>query len=146
MSNISLRSIARIQAMKILYIADMNEISVDNALKMAKTGILDQDTLNENKEIEKETEDFLSFVVSNLDKIDDIIKNTLVNYTIDRLNAVDKAIVRVATAELIEGKLDKKIIINEALEITKLYSDNGTHKAVAFNNRLLDNISVSLNK
>ena len=146
MSNISLRSIARIQAMKILYIADMNEISVDNALKMAKTGILDQDTLNENKEIEKETEDFLSFVVSNLDKIDDIIKNTLVNYTIDRLNAVDKAIVRVATAELIEGKLDKKIIINVALEITKLYSDNGTHKAVAFNNRLLDNISVSLNK
>ena len=146
MSNIILRSIARIQAMKILYIADMNEISVDNALKMAKTGILDQDTLNENKEIEKETEDFLSFVVSNLDKIDDIIKNTLVNYTIDRLNAVDKAIVRVATAELIEGKLDKKIIINEALEITKLYSDNGTHKAVAFNNRLLDNISVSLNK
>ncbi|MCR5350296.1 MAG: transcription antitermination protein NusB [Acholeplasmatales bacterium] len=146
MSNISLRSIARIQAMKILYIADMNDISVENALVMAKTGILDQDGLNENKEIEKETEEFLNFVVLNLDDIDNCIKNTLVNYTIDRLNAVDKAIIRVATAELIEGKLDKKIIINEALEITKLYSDNGTHKAVAFNNRLLDNISLSLKK
>ena len=33
---------------------------------------------------------------------------------------------------------------DEALEITKEYSDQGDHKAVAFNNRLLDNISKHL--
>ena len=41
-------------------------------------------------------------------------------------------------------KLDKRIIINEALEITKLYSDQGDHKATSFNNRLLDNISKKI--
>ncbi len=146
MEKVTLRSIARIQAMKILYIADMNGISIDNSLKMAKSGILNEDDINENKEISPETEEFIAFIVSNLDKIDTLIKSTLVNYTIDRLNTVDKAIVRVATAELLEGKLDKKIIINEALEITKVYSDNGSHKAVSFNNRLLDNISNNINK
>ena len=62
----------------------------------------------------------------------------------DRLNLVDKAIIRLATAELLDGSTPRKIIINEALEITKEFSDQGDHKAVSFNNRLLDNICKSL--
>ena len=76
-------------------------------------------------------------------QIDTIISACLENYTIDRLNQVDKAIIRLATAELLAGT-PKGIVINEALEITREYSDQGDNKAVRFNNKLLDKIVKKL--
>lgn len=144
MDKISKRTIQRIQAMKILFIADNNNISIVDAIKNAKSGILDDDDINENKEVFDETIEMLEYINDNIDKIDSLISSVLENYTIGRLNTVDRAIIRIATSELLQAKIDKKIIINEALEITKLYSDTGDHKAVSFNNRLLDNISKKI--
>ena len=120
---------ARVLAMQILYTTDLNATSKEKALESYEN--LDQKAI-----------DFVNLVNDNLDKIDFVISVCLKNYTINRLNLVDKAIIRLATAEFIEGKNDKRIIINEALELTKEFSDQGDHKAVSFNNKLLDNISV----
>ena len=120
---------ARVQAMQILYTSDLNATTVE-------------DVLSSYDEVDPKAKEFVDLVVNNVDKIDFIISVCLKNYTINRLNLVDKAIVRLATAELIEGKTDKRIIINEAIELTKEFSDQGDHKAASFNNRLLDNISV----
>ena len=54
--------------------------------------------------------------IKEVQKIDFIISVCLKNYTLNRLNLVDKAIIRLATAELLKG-VDKKIVINEALEL-----------------------------
>ena len=124
---------ARVACMQILYNADCSEISIKESANSLSEGI-----------IAPEVEAFLNMVESNLTKIDEIIEKSLVNYTLARLNKVDKAIVRLATAEMLDGKTPNKIIINEALEITKEYSDQGDHKATSFNNRLLDNISKNL--
>ena len=75
------------------------------------------------------------------EKIDEIISNCLFNYTIKRLNVVDLEIIRVATFELLEKKIASAIIINEAIELTKIYTNLDDDKAKAFNNKLLDNIS-----
>ncbi len=80
-------------------------------------------------------------VIKDLEKIDNIISENLFNYTINRLNMVDKAIIRVATYELLRGELAKQVIINEAIELTKVYTNLDDDKAKAFNNKLLDNIS-----
>ncbi len=80
-------------------------------------------------------------VIKDLEKIDNIISENLFNYTINRLNMVDKAIIRVATYELLRGELAKEVIINEAIELTKVYTNLDDDKAKAFNNKLLDNIS-----
>lgn len=80
-------------------------------------------------------------VIKDLEKIDNIISENLFNYTINRLNMVDKAIIRVATCELLRGELAKQVIINEAIELTKVYTNLDDDKAKAFNNKLLDNIS-----
>ena len=123
---------ARVLCMKVLYNADLNEISIEES---------------KNNIVEEEDEvafSFLELVENNLEKIDEIIEKSLVNYSLSRLNKVDKAIIRLATAEMLDGKTPKKIIINEALEITKEYSDQGDHKATSFNNRLLENISKKL--
>ena len=80
-------------------------------------------------------------VIKDLDEIDNIISENLFNYTINRLNMVDKAIIRVATYELLRKELAKEVIINEAIELTKVYTNLDDDKAKAFNNKLLDNIS-----
>ena len=87
-----------------------------------------------------ETKKFLSNVVTNLEEIDEVITRNLEGYTISRLNLVDKQIIRIAVYEMLKTDTEIQIIIDEALEITKKFSDEGNHKAVAFNNRLLQNI------
>ncbi len=91
------------------------------------------------------TDDFskelIDGVLSNKEKIDEIISNCLFNYTIKRLNVVDLEIIRVATYELLEKKIASAIVINEAIELTKIYTNLDDDKAKAFNNKLLDNIS-----
>jgi N utilization substance protein B len=84
--------------------------------------------------------DTLNQVWDKLDDIDQIISINLVNWTIDRLNYVDKAIIRYAVYEMKYAKLPFEIAINEALELTKKYSNLEDNLARNFNNKLLDTI------
>ena len=84
-------------------------------------------------------------IIQKHEEIDKIISSTLQNYSLERLNYVDRAIIRLAVDELLQGALAKDIIINEALELTKEYSNLDDDKQVKFNNRLLDNISQGIN-
>ncbi len=123
---------ARIMAMQILYASDFNNISIDTAIRFYDETPIDPLAI-----------EFVKGVEARLSEIDSIITESLVNYTISRLNLVDKAIIRLATYELLSNT-DPKIAINEALEITKEFTDQGDHKATSFNNRLLDRISKNI--
>ncbi len=96
------------------------------------------------KEIEKSrVEDVINIiegVANNIGQINSIIIDSLESYKIHRLSYVDRAIIRIATYELLNG-VPKNIAINEALDITKVFSEEGDGKARKFNNKLLDNIS-----
>ncbi len=119
----------RIFLMQNLYTIELRNISVDEALE----------NIDENRYNIEAKEELIS-INNNLEIIDNLIEKTLEDYKLSRLNAVDRQIIRIATYEILKGDLDVKIIINEALEITKEFSDEGNHKAVSFNNRLLQNI------
>ncbi len=127
-----MKRMARIKAMQILYTMDFNQMDIDTAIAFSMEEEQDELAITLARTCE-----------ANLEKIDDIIRQALEHYTIDRLNLVDKAIIRLAVSEML-GKEPREVIINEALEITKLYSDQGDHKATSFNNRLLDNINKML--
>jgi len=86
----------------------------------------------------------LEDVLAHVDEIDRIISDNLQNWTIDRLNYVDKAIIRYAVYEMKFKQLPYEIAINEAIEMTKKYSNLDDNLATKFNNRLLDNIKNSL--
>jgi N utilization substance protein B len=86
----------------------------------------------------------LEEVTACLAQLDEIISLKLENWTIDRLNYVDKAIVRYALYEMKYLNLPPEIAINEALELTKIYSNLDDDNAKSFNNRLLQNIKDSL--
>jgi len=88
----------------------------------------------------------LDAITAALAKIDTIISDNLENWTIDRLNLVDKAIVRNAVYELTATDLPFEVIIDEAIELTKKYSNLDDDKARAFNNKLLDTIKNHLHR
>lgn len=89
--------------------------------------------------------DIVNFVCNNLEKIDAVISKSLINYRINRLSYVDRAIIRMATAEMMMG-LAPSIAINEALEIVKVYTDEGNGAAVKFVNGVLDKISKNIER
>ncbi|MFR0368066.1 transcription antitermination factor NusB [Candidatus Phytoplasma palmae] len=92
--------------------------------------IPDYHTIYEDKTVFK-------YIIDNIVLIDKIIQKNLYNYDINRLNKVDKAIIRLATLELLEKKISHKIIINEAIKITKEYSSLMDNKQYKFNNKIL---------
>ena len=89
--------------------------------------------------------DTINYICSNLVKIDNTISSSLTNYKINRLSYVDRAIIRLATAEMILG-LPATVAINEALEIVKVYTDEGDGNNVRFVNKVLDNISKNIER
>lgn len=59
-----------------------------------------------------------------LARIDELIETYAVGWTIERMPAVDRALLRVATAELLDG-MPAGVVISEALELAKrLSTDN----------------------
>ena|GEM_PF-394585 len=88
----------------------------------------------------------LEGIIDNLEKIDDMIVTHLEGWSFSRLNKVDKAILRLATYEMMEDLAPIKIVINEAIELTKNFTDTGDKKTPNFNNRLLDKIGKTLSQ
>lgn len=88
----------------------------------------------------------LAGIIKHLERIDEIITANLTNWKLVRLSYVDRAILRFATYELWLSDTPAEIIINEALNITRKYSDEGDGKMVGFNNKVLDNIANNVKK
>lgn len=87
-----------------------------------------------------QTNELITDLLEKLPIIDEMISSNLTNYTINRLSYYDRAIIRYAVYEVKYLNIPKAIIINEAIEITKIYTDLDDEKQHKFNNRLLDNI------
>ena len=70
--------------------------------------------------------------------IDAVIERVSTGWRVDRMNAVDRNIIRLGTFELRYTELAKGIVITEAVEIAKRYS---TARSAAFVNGVLDAIA-----
>lgn len=97
-----------------------------------------ENVINENLEIDnKFVRDIVFGVLDNLSDIDSKISKYLDNWDLDRLGKTDKAILRLSTYELINYDTPKVVVINEAVELAKKYSDD---KVVSLINAILDKI------
>lgn len=82
-------------------------------------------------------------VILHLDDIDKIIIDTLKSWDFDRIAIIDKCIIRLGVYEMIFTNLDMPIIINEALEISKIL---GSENTTRFVNGILDSIGKNNNR
>lgn len=72
--------------------------------------------------------------------VDELITRHATNWRLDRMAAIDRAVLRLAVAELRSGSSPPKVVINEALELAKKFS---SEEAAPFINGILDAIYKS---
>ena len=109
------------------YIYDDKSISydIDNLIK-------------ENLEIENEfVKKAVLYVKNNQTSINDLANKYMKDWNIDRLSKVDKAIISLAIYELMEADTPNVVAINEAIELSKKYSDEKVTKLI---NGVLDKV------
>ena len=77
-------------------------------------------------------------IENNKEAIDKVIEENLHNWKLERISKVNLSILRLSTYELLyDEEIPRNVAINEALEITRRYSDE---KSVGFINGILDKI------
>ena len=120
------------------------ELLFENSIKKEKPEEI-IDNFLENTEYDTESldmtyiRDILSGIENNISQIDETIEKYLVKWKLSRISKVNLSILRLATDEILfDDKIPFKVSINEALDLTRRYSDESS---VAFVNGVLDKIS-----
>ncbi|HIP61800.1 MAG TPA: transcription antitermination factor NusB [Sulfurovum sp.] len=122
---------ARTAVVGLLYAYDLGNENIANFSDI----ILEEGKIR-NKQREFSNRLF-SGTIENLEMLDTMIKKHLKEWDFDGIGKVEKAIMRLATFELLVEKTDKAIIINEAVELAKKLADD---KSPQFINGVLDAI------
>lgn len=126
---------ARTAVVGLLYAYDLGN---DNIAKFSDE-ILEEDKIR-NKQREFSNRLF-NGTIMNLDVIDGEVQRHLKDWDYKSIGKVEKAILRLATYELIIENTDKRIIINEAIELAKELADE---KAPRFINAVLDSLGKEI--
>jgi N utilization substance protein B len=99
------------------------------------------DIIFEDKKIRNKQKEFAQMlfngVISNIQKIDKEIEIHLNKRGLDGIGLVEKAILRLAVFEILFNDLDKPIIINEAIELSKKLASDNAPKLI---NGILDKV------
>ena len=96
------------------------------------------DLIKENVEIDNEfVKEIVYGTITYKNEIDNLANKYMKDWTIDRLGFTDIAILRMAIYELIYSTTPDIVVINEAIELAKTYSDD---KVVKLINGVLDKI------
>ena len=99
------------------------------------------DVILEDKKIRNQQKEFalkiFNGTVENIEAIDNEIKAHLNQGTLEDIGSVEKSILRLAVYEILFENLQKAIVINEAIELSKRLASDGAPKFV---NGLLDKI------
>lgn len=82
----------------------------------------------------------LQEIIRNREKIDEILSKASLEYSLDRVSLIDKNILRIAIFELLFEKESAKIVIEEALRLSKKFS---SPEAVAYVHAIVDEVNKS---
>jgi N utilization substance protein B len=97
---------------------------------------------NANSEVEAFARELFHGAVRDIDRLDELIRKHSVNWRLERMAAVDRSILRLAVYELLhDPETPPHAVINEALEIARRYSGEGS---VEFVNGILDTVLKTL--
>lgn len=96
------------------------------------------DVIAENIEIENEfVKEMVYGVITYRDTLDEIANKLLSNWTISRLDSMGQEILRMGIYEMKYTDTPDLVVINEAIELAKKYSDDAVRKMI---NAVLDKL------
>ena len=125
-----------------LIINALNEFRNKKIAENVDTEIIDElmeeIDIEDRKKIDIEyLKELVSGVLDNIHDIDSRIEKYLENWNLERLGLTDQAIIRIAVYELLYTDTPDLVCINEAIELSKKYSDEKVSKMI---NGVLDKI------
>ena len=104
-----------------------NEIDFDLELVIKDNSEIQNDFINETVE----------GIIDNIEDLSILCNKYLTNWTMDRLGPIDQAILLLGSYELMYTETPPVVAINEAIELSKNYSDDNVKKMI---NGVLDKI------
>lgn len=126
------RRLSREMSLKVLFQIDLANTNMEETLKYT---FQNDNLLDEVKEF---TLLLVKGVLSNSSEIDKVIDKYTNNWSLERINNVDRNILRIAIYEILYLKnIPKSVSINEAVELAKKY---GTKSSFSFVNGVLGKI------
>lgn len=118
---------------KIMVILYQLDIAKDQKLNVSI-----DDTIKANVEVENEFVKQVCYgCVTYKNKIDNLANKYMNDWSIDRIDKTGAAILRMAIYELMYTDTPEVVVINEAIELSKKYSDDNVRKII---NAVLDKI------
>lgn len=119
-------------ALQVLYQLDITKKDVHKTLAQF------HDYFSGNEEKDDFMERLVLGVLEHRQKIDQLIEKYSENWRLDRMNIIDRAILRLAIFELLYcGEIPPKVTLNEAIELGKRF---GSEDSGSFINGILDRI------
>ena len=129
------RSKARKRALDVLYEADLRGTSAKEVLD----GQIDRRAADNEPELNAYVTTLVNGVCENQEQIDEILSTYSMGWTLDRMPAVDRAVLRIGAYEIIwANDIPDAVAISEAVA---LVTDLSTDESSSFVNGLLGRIS-----
>lgn len=97
-----------------------------------------RDSKAEIKELRKKSDELVDAILRKKESIDETLAAVVENFSPERIDPVDRAILRLGTYELLHAGTPPKVAMNEAIELAKRF---GTTDSRRFVNGVLDKIS-----
>jgi N utilization substance protein B len=136
---VSARTKARKRALDVLYGADVRQESIPDALDRESKRALDEPQRNSSWEYARQ---IVEGVVEHQISIDELIQTYSQGWTIERMPAVDRAILRIGIWELAHNiEIPAGVAIAEAVEAASVLS---TEDSAGFVNGLLGRIATAV--
>jgi N utilization substance protein B len=119
-------------ALQILYQLDITKQDATKTLSQL------QDHFSPNEKRDEFAERLVLGVLEHCQEIDGLVEQNSENWRLDRINIVDRNILRIAIFELLYcGEIPPKVTLNEAIDLGKRY---GSEDSGSFINGILDRI------
>lgn len=91
------------------------------------------------RRISAEAQEYLETLITTLDlyleRIDESISESLLNWRLERLSIIDRNVLRLAGAEMLHLAIPPRVVIQEALQLAEKY---GSNESPRFINGVLD--------
>ena len=127
------RTLARSQALQLLFQAEANDLGIEDVL--AGDYLISKGPLDDYAVV------LALGVAANVERIDNALRATSRNWSLERMPGADRNLLRVAVFEmslLEDDRPDQAVVINEAVELAKAY---GTDESARFVNGVLGRIA-----
>jgi N utilization substance protein B len=135
---LSSRTKARKRAIDALYAAELRDGMATELLEATKEQVSDRQNQDEIFDFAME---LVSGVLSNQIEIDEILSNVAQNWTLDRMPALDRAILRLAIYEISFGTATPaEVVISEAVALA---TELSTEDSPAFINGVLATVAAT---